>query len=202
MTLEEVKEELSFFDPDVVRLNPPAGMRAIARAQTEMGVRFPPSLLAALLVFNGGFIVSEPVLGVPPIQSALDMVQATRQARAHWGPDCWLEGWVEIGSDGCGNQYVLLLDRQGARGDSPVGFFDAGAGEITEIVASTYLNYLWFVTQDVKWHYRADGNPRAREEVDWTDRKVIVHPGAFSPWRSNEVWTLAHDPALIRWRIR
>lgn len=200
MTLEEVREELAFFEPGVVRLNPPAGANAIALAQTEMGVRFSPSLLVVLSVFNGGFIVSEPVLGVPPIQSALDMVHATRQARAYLGPVCWSDGWVEIGSDGCGNQYVLLLDRQGVGCEFPVGFYDAGAGAVTEIVASSYLNYLWFVTQDVKWHYRADGNPRAREEVDWTNRKVIVRPGALSPWRSNEAWTLAHDPALIMWR--
>lgn len=181
MTLEEIREELAFFEPGVIRLNPPAGARAVARAQLELGVRLSPSLLVVLSVHNGGFIVRE-------------------QARAHWGPVSWSDGWIEIGSDGCGNQYVLLLDRQGVGGESPVGFFDAGAGEITEIVASSYLNYLWFVTQDMKWHYRADGNPRSREEVNWTDRKVIVRTGALSPWRSNEAWTLAHDPALIWWR--
>jgi len=120
VTLEEIREELAFFDPGVIRLNPPADLRAIDRAQLELRVRFPPSLLAVLAVSNGGFIVGEPVLGVPPIQSALDMVHATRQARVHWGPIFWPDGWVEIGSDGCGNQYVLLLDREGLGCESPV----------------------------------------------------------------------------------
>jgi hypothetical protein len=200
VTLEDIYRELEFFVPDVVRLNEPADDRAIARAESELGVRFPPSLRRVLRAFNGGFVVNEPVLGVPPVQSALDLVFATRQARTHWGPIGWQAGFVEVGSDGCGNPYVLLLDRRDEAGESPVGFFDAGAMAVTETVASSYLHYLWFLIQDVKWYHQADGKPLARGEVLWTNEAVVVRPAALSPWRFNEAWMLAHDPALARWR--
>jgi hypothetical protein len=95
---------------------------------------------------------------------------------------------------------VLLLDRADASGESPVGFFDAGVMSVTEIVASSYLNYLWFLIQDVKWYHQADGKPQSREDVLWTNKTVVVRPEALSPWRFNETWMLAHDPALARWR--
>jgi hypothetical protein len=189
-----------FFQPGVVRLNEPASERDLVQAEVELDLRLSPSLRAVLSAFNGGFIVNEPVLGVPPVQSALDLVHVTRQARSHWGPTGWQAGFVEIGSDGCGNPYVLLLDRQDAEGDSPIGFFDAGVMEITEVVASSYLHYLWFMVQDVKWYHQADGKPRSRDEVLWTNTTVVVRPEALSPWRFNEAWMLAHDPALALWR--
>jgi hypothetical protein len=200
VTLEEIHRELAFFQPGVVRLNPPADERDIAKAEAELDVVLAPSMRAALRAFNGGFIVNEPLLGVPPIQSALDAVFATRQARTHWGAIGWADALIEIGSDGCGNPYVLLLDRDDRSGDAPVGFFDAGVMEVTEVVASSYLHFVWFLIQDVKWYYQADGKPVMRDEVRWTHEAVVVRPEALSPWRFNEAWMLAHDPALARWR--
>ncbi|MDR7417744.1 MAG: SMI1/KNR4 family protein [Armatimonadota bacterium] len=200
MTLDSIRRELAFFKPGVVRLNEPADDHEVAKAEAELGVRFSPSLRAALAAFNGGYVANEPVLGVPPIQSALDLVFATRQARVHWGPMGWKPGFVEVGSDGCGNPYVLLLERTDSTGESPVGFFDAGLMDITEIVASSYLYYLWFMVQDVKWYHQADGRPLVRDDVVWTNTAVVVRPEALSPWRFNEAWMIAHDPALARWR--
>ncbi|MDR7486625.1 MAG: SMI1/KNR4 family protein [Armatimonadota bacterium] len=200
MTLDDIHRELAFFRPGVVRLNPPASPGVIARAEAELGVRFSPSMRAVLEDFNGGYVVNEPILGVPPVQSALDLLFATRQARAHWGPMGWKQEFVEIGSDGCGNPYVLLMDRADPDGEAPVGFFDAGVMDITEVVASSYLTYLWFLIQEVKWYHQADGKPLARDEVLWTKATVVVRPDALSPWRFNEAWMLAHDPALARWR--
>jgi cell wall assembly regulator SMI1 len=200
VTLEEIHGELAFFRPGVVRLNPPAEERDIAKAEAELDVVLAPSMRVALRAFNGGFVVNEPLLGVPPIQSALDAVFATRQARTHWGALGWSHAFVEIGGDGCGNPYVLLLDRQDQGGDAPVGFFDAGVMEVTEVVASSYLHFVWFMIQDVKWYYQADGRPVVREDVRWSQEAVVVRPEALSPWRFNEAWMLAHDPALARWR--
>jgi hypothetical protein len=191
---------VAFFTRGVVRLNDPAGEEEIARAEAELDVRLSPALRATLLAFNGGFIVNEPLLGVPPIQSALDLVFATRQARTHWGPMGWKSEFIEVGSDGCGNPYVLLLDHTDPSGESPVGFFDAGVMEVTEVVASGYLHYVWFLIQDVKWHHQADGTSLTRDEVLWTNRTVVIRPEALSPWRFNEAWMLAHDPTLARWR--
>ncbi|MDR7544486.1 MAG: SMI1/KNR4 family protein [Armatimonadota bacterium] len=200
MTLHDIRRELAYFAPGVVRLNEPAIPHQVARTQTELGVRFPPSMLQVLAAFNGGFIVHEPVLGVPPIQTALNLLYSTRQARALWGALGWKDAYVEVGSDGCGNPYVLLLDRRDGLGESPVGFFDAGMMDVTEVVASSYLHYLWFLIQDVKWYYRADGKPVARDGVQWTDKAVRVRSEVLSPWRTNEAWMLAHDPTLARWR--
>lgn len=200
MTLDEISKELAYFAWTVVRLNAPAEERDIVRAESELDVRFSRSFRAALAVFNGGLVIHEPLLGVPPVQSQLDLVFATRQARTHWGPIGWSSSYVEVGNDGCGNPYVLLLDRVGTSGESPVGFFDTGVMELTEIVASSYLHYLWFLIQDVKWYYGADGKPLVRDEVHWSEKAVLVRPEALSPWRFNEAWMLAHDPALAMWR--
>jgi hypothetical protein len=197
---EDIQRELAFFAPGVVRLNEPADPPEMAKAEAELGLTFSPSLRSWLAACNGGYLVNEPLLGVPPIQTALDLVFATRQARVHWGPMGWKHEFVEVGSDGCGNSYVLLLDRTDSSGESPLGFFDAGVMEITEVVASSYVHYLWFLIQDVKWYHQADGRPLVRDEVVWTNANVVVRPEALSPWRFNEAWMLAHDPALARWR--
>jgi hypothetical protein len=200
MTVADLQRELSFFAPDVVRLNSAAPPSSVGGAETELGLAFPGSLRTVLGAFNGAFVVNEPVLGVPPIQPALDLVFATRQARTHWAASGWKPEFVEVGSDGCGNPYVLLLDRAGDDGEPPVGLFDSGAMEVGEIVASSYMHYLWFLIQDVRWYHQANGKPHLRDEVVWTNTTVVVRPEALSPWRFNEAWMLAHDPALARWR--
>jgi len=144
--------------------------------------------------------VNEPLLGVPPVATALDLVRETRQARTYWGPLGWAREFVEVGADGVGNPFVLLLDRRDERDESPVGLFDAGAMQISEIVASDYLHFVWFIIQDVKWYHGPDGKPIAREPVVWTKHQVTVRPSALSPWRFNEAWMIANDPGLARWR--
>jgi hypothetical protein len=200
MGLDDLQRELGYFHPGVIRLNPPAADRDLTKAENELGVTFSRSMRIALAAFNGGMMVGEPVMGVPPIQSALDLVFATRQARAYWGPLGWTDAFVEVGNDGAGSPFVLLLDRADQAGESPVGVFDTGQMAVDEIVASTYIHFLWFLAQDVKWRHQADGTPRARDDVRWTAKQVVVQPAALSPWRFNEAWMLAHDPALARWR--
>src|SRR3990170_39954 len=77
---------------------------------------------------------------------------------------------------------------------------DPGAMQISEIVASDYLHFVWFIIQDVKWYHGPDGKPIAREPVVWTKHRVTVRPSALSPWRFNEAWMIANDPGLARWR--
>ncbi|MGQ0548423.1 MAG: SMI1/KNR4 family protein [Armatimonadota bacterium] len=200
MTIDDIWKEMDFFAAGVVRLNAPAAGRDITLAEFELDVRFPPAMRLVLDAFDGGFVVNEPVLGVPPVPSGLDLVVATRQARTYWGPIGWLPSYVEVGNDGAGNPYVLLLDRRDSRGESPVGLFDGGVMEVTEVVASSYLFYLWFLIQDVKWRHQANGAPYPREPVRWTRQAAVLEPEALSPWRFNEAWMLAHDPGLARWR--
>jgi cell wall assembly regulator SMI1 len=200
MGIDDLRRELAFFHDGVIRLNPPASARDLDAAEHELDVRLSPSMRAVLAAFNGGLIVSEPVMGVPPIQSALDLVFATRQARSYWGPLGWSPAYVEVGNDGAGSPFVLLLDRTDPSGESPVGVFDTGRMTVDEIVASSYVSFVWFLTQDVRWGHDADGVPRPGDAVRWTPKRVTVRPAALSPWRVNEAWMLAHDPALARWR--
>jgi hypothetical protein len=200
MTLEEIKQELSYFAPGVCKLNPGAMPNQLIRAERLLAVVFPPAFRLVLSEFNGGFIVGEPLLGVPPVATALDLVRETRQARTYWGALGWAPHHVEVGADGVGNPFVLLLDRRDERDESPVGLFDAGAMQITEIVASDYLHFVWFLIQDVKWYHGPDGKPIPREAVVWTRESVKVRPSALSPWRFNEAWMVANDPGLARWR--
>jgi hypothetical protein len=200
VTLDDIWAALAYFGPGVVRLNPPAAERDVRRAERELSVRLPRSMRTVLLAFNGGFLVTDPLHGVPPVQSALDLVFATRQARAYWGPLGWAQEFVEVGNDGTGNPYVLLLDRTDPYGESPVGVFDAGVMDVCEVVASSYLHFVWFLIEDLKWRHLPDGKPHPREDVVWTSTRVVVRPEALSPWRFNEAWMLAHDPGLARWR--
>lgn len=200
MTPDEIIREMAYFSPGVVRLNEGAAEQHISRAETVLGVRFSASFRRSLAAFNGGHLVNEPLLGVPPIHSALDLVKVTVQGRAYWGPMGWSNRFVEVGTDGCGSPYALLLDRHDERGESPVGLFDSGSMQVTEIVASDYLHFVWFLMQDVMWDHDPEGRAIPREAIVWSDHKVIVHPGALCPWRFNEAWMLAHDPGLARWR--
>ncbi len=200
MTLESIKQELRYFAPGVVKLNPGATALQLSKAETQLGVAFPPTLRQVLSGFNGGHLLTEQLLGVPPVASALDLVRETRQARTYWGNLGWAKTYVEVGADGVGNPFVMLLDRRDEGDESPVGLFDAGVMSVTEIVASDYLHFVWFLVQDVKWYHDPDGKPAAREPVVWTRHEVTIRPSALSPWRFNEAWMIANDPGLARWR--
>ncbi|MBI3975298.1 MAG: SMI1/KNR4 family protein [Armatimonadetes bacterium] len=200
MTPEEIKQELGYFAPGVLRLNPGALPLHITRAEKSLGLTFPASFRQVLGVFNGGFLLGEQLLGVPPVATALDLVRETHQAHAYWGQLGWSKHFVGVGADGVGNPFVLLLDRRDERDESPVGLFDAGSMQITEIVASDYLHFVWFLIQDVRWNHDPEGKPLEREAVVWTRQSVTVRPGALPPWRFNEAWMIANDPGLARWR--
>jgi len=200
MTLEDIRQALGYFAPGVCKLNPGAKPNQITRAETLLDVVFPSTFRQILGAFNGGVVVHEPLLGVPPVATALDLVRETRQARTYWGALGWSREFVEVGSDGAGNPFVLLLDRRDERDESPVGIFDVGAMQVSEIVASDYLHFVWFLVQDVKWYHGPDGRPLARDPVVWTKHQVTVRPAALSPWRFNEAWMMANDPGLARWR--
>lgn len=200
MTLEKLRQELGYFAPGVLKLNAGAQPRQITRAEGALGLAFPLSFRQALALFNGGFLLGEQLRGVSPVATALDLVRETRQAYAYWGSLGWKKEYLSVGADGVGNPFALLLDRRDERDESPVGLFDAGAMQISEIVASDYLHFIWFLIQEAKWYHDAEGKPLEREAVVWTAKEVTVRPGALSPWRFNEAWMIANDPGLVRWR--
>src|SRR3972149_2955211 len=100
MTLEQIKQELGYFAPGVCKLNPGAMPNQIARAETLLGLGFPQPFGEVLSEFKGGTFVNEPLLGVPPVATALDLVRETRQARTYWGP----LGWAREGGGGGGGR--------------------------------------------------------------------------------------------------
>src|SRR3989304_4948711 len=102
MTLEQIKQELGDFAPGVCKLNPGAMPNQIARAEALLGLVFPQTFCGILSEFNGGTFVNEPLLGVPPVATALDLVRETRQARTDWGALGWARGLVDGGADAGG----------------------------------------------------------------------------------------------------
>jgi len=200
MTLGILEQELGYFAPGVLKLNAGALPHQITRAEKSLGLIFPSSFRQGLGSFNGGFLVGEQLLGVPPVATALDLVRESRQAYAYWGSLGWSRQYVSVGADGVGNPFALLLDRRDERDESPVGLFDSGSMQISEIVASDYLHFLWFLIQEIKWYHDPDGRPLEREPVVWGADSVTVRPAALSPWRFNEAWMIANDPGLARWR--
>lgn len=200
MTPGKIEQELGYFAPGVLKLNAGALPQQVVRAEKALGLTFPLSFHKMLCLFNGGFLMGEQLLGVPPVGTALDLVRETRQAYAYWGSLGWSKQYVSIGADGVGNPFVLLTDRRDQQDESPVGLFDTGSMQISEIVASDYLHFVWFLIQEVKWYHDPHGRPLEREPVVWTSEAVTVRPGALSPWRFNEAWMIANDPGLARWR--
>lgn len=200
MNLQRITDELAFFAPGVLRVNPPADAKQVASAEGQLGVTFPPSFRLILAQFNGGHLLTEPLLGVPPIRTSLDLVRATWEARAHWGGNGWSHDYVQVGDDTSGNIFVMLLDRLDDRDEAPVAVFDTATMRLGGVVASEYLHFVWFLIQDLKWSHGPDGRPFSRQTITWTPTSVVVRPEAPSPWRFNEAWMLANDPGLARRR--
>src|SRR3989304_9463440 len=111
MTLEQIKQELGYFAPGVCKPNPGAMPNEIPRAEALLGLVFPQTFCGILSEFNGGTFVNEPLLGVPPVATALDLVRETRQARTDWGALGGAPEVVEVGADGVGTPLVLLPGR-------------------------------------------------------------------------------------------
>ncbi|WP_069170361.1 SMI1/KNR4 family protein [Streptomyces griseus] len=114
-------------------LRPPAGDDEIAAAQEELGVTFPPELVASLLRHDGAlegpeafrFSSGDRLLGVSGILGDTGFMRGIDQGIDGEAEDYWLHGYVKFGSYDVTSDGLLVDCRTGRDSFGTVGrFFD------------------------------------------------------------------------------
>ncbi|MFJ3301488.1 SMI1/KNR4 family protein [Streptomyces bacillaris] len=114
-------------------LRPPAGSEEIAAAQQELGVVFPPDLVASLLRHNGAlegpeafrFSTGDRLLGVSGILGDTGFMRGVDQGLDGETEDYWLHDYVKFGSYDVTSDGLLIDCRTGRDSFGVIGrFFD------------------------------------------------------------------------------
>ncbi|MER5736719.1 MULTISPECIES: SMI1/KNR4 family protein [unclassified Streptomyces] len=114
-------------------LRPPAGDEEIAAAQQELGVVFPPDLVASLLRHDGAvegpeafrFDTGDRLLGVSGILGDTGFLRGIDQGPDGETEDYWLHGYVKFGSYDATSDGLLVDCRTGRDSFGAIGrFFD------------------------------------------------------------------------------
>ncbi|MFE7805654.1 SMI1/KNR4 family protein [Streptomyces sp. NPDC057430] len=114
-------------------LRPPAGDEEIAAAQEELGVTFPPDLVASLLRHNGAlegpeafrFSTGDRLLGVSGILGDTAFMRGIDQGVDGEAEDYWLRGYVKFGSHDVTSDGLLMDCRTERDSFGAIGrFFD------------------------------------------------------------------------------
>ncbi|WP_239580527.1 SMI1/KNR4 family protein [Streptomyces sp. HB132] len=114
-------------------LRPPARDEEIAAAQEELGVIFPPDLVASLLRHNGAlegpeafqFSTGDRLLGVSGILGATGFLRGIDQGIEGEGEGYWLRSYVKFGSYDVTSDGLLVDCRTGRDSFGAIGrFFD------------------------------------------------------------------------------
>ena len=114
-------------------LRPPAGVEEIAAAQEELGVTFPPDLVASLLRHNGAlegseafrFSTGDRLLGVSGILGDTGFMRGIDQGPDGEAEGYWLRGYAKIGSYDVTSDGLLMDCRTGRDSFGAIGrFFD------------------------------------------------------------------------------
>jgi len=142
------------------------------------GLPVPPELRDWLRFTNGPCIGPGGVFGIRPPRIGGDM-----EAVFEFLPEFKVNRWLPLGTDGCGNYYVLALDseREPLR---PVYFIDAfndGFRTPTYAVASELWLFLRFLFLD---ELGEDSWPFSAEEVLARDPNLARVKGAPLPWEA------------------
>jgi SMI1 / KNR4 family (SUKH-1) len=139
------------------------------------GVPIPPEVREWLRFTDGPRIGPGGVYGLRDFQEAYSFLPEFQDRR-----------WLSLGTDGCGDYYVLALDSED-RPLRPVYFIDpyqeGGYSAPTYAVASEFWRFLWFLFQDElgerRWPFDAEfvlANDPALKDVK----------SALLPWIANE----------------
>lgn len=114
-------------------LRPPAGGEEIAAAQEELGVTFPPELVASLLRHDGAlegpeafrFSTGDRLLGLSGILADTGFMRGIDQGPDGEAEHYWLHGYVKFGSYDVTSDGVLMDCRTGRDSFGAIGrFFD------------------------------------------------------------------------------
>jgi hypothetical protein len=144
------------------------------------GLAIPPELREWLRFTNGPCIGPGGIYGIRPRRKHLDM-----EAVYEYLPEFKKNRWLPLGTDGCGNYYVLALASE-PESLRPVYFVDAyqdgGYGRPTYAVASELWQFLRFL-------FRAElgkgGWPFDSRTVLRSDPMLAQVYGAPLPWKAD-----------------
>jgi hypothetical protein len=140
-------------------------------------IHVPEELQDWLLFCNGALLGPGGLYGLRPSDSFLDI-------EARWAlHGSWKEkGWLPVAGDGCGNEYVLLLNTPDSV-DHPVLFIDTSANPETPayVVASGLWLFLKFLFLD---ELKLTHWPFDKEEVLAADPKLADYRVYPLPWQA------------------
>ncbi|TAK33922.1 MAG: SMI1/KNR4 family protein [Chloroflexota bacterium] len=189
MKVADIDIALAYFENGVVELRPAATQTMLENAENRLDIALPSSLREFLTHRNGGWVGRYPLLGVPPIDKDLDLVEDNERVRRVRAP-YWNPAHLVVAPDQSGDYYVAVLDQRDKNGDCPVAFVDGISLEIEWWAGSNYLTFLWFYIGSLKHDYQPDGTPFGGDTEE---------PLPDYPWPFDHEWVLQHDPELKMW---
>jgi len=136
-------------------------------------VALPPSYLKVLEKHDG--LTYE-------LFSLMTSLEVYANFRDRWGMP---HRYWPVAGDGCGNYYVLAMDKIGASGESPVGFIETmeSATEPAYWAASSYAHFVFFLS--------------TRHCAEKGCSKFITYPSTIA-WPFDPTFVLSIDPDLER----
>ncbi len=147
----------------------------IQRFERAYRLSIPPRLKQWLSYCNGAALGMKPYYGVGLLDDSLN-IESTYVTMDHWPS----RGWIPIGTDGCGNFYVVITKGDYGEGE-PVIFSDSGQdwGEASYIVAADVWEYVYLSLSreldGMEWPF----NPQAFRSID---SKIFQYQGVPFPW--------------------
>ena len=152
----------------------------IDKFTNRTGLSVPPELREWLRFTNGPCIGPGGVFGIRPWCKHLDM-----EAVYEYLPEFKANKWLPLGTDGCGNYYVLALESE-PEPLRPIYFVDAyqdgGYSRSTYSVASELWLFLRFLFRD---ELGKSGWPFDSRSVLRSDPLLAKVRGAPLPWEAN-----------------
>ena len=145
MEAKHIARALLFTPDPRLTLQVAASLLTIERVETTASVTFSGEYTDFLLQTNGVWVGGDALLGVPPVEAALDGLQTRELFLQDWPPGA---GWWPVASDGLGNYYVLMTRPPDGVGGAPVGFVETGTSlsKIHSVVASSYWAFVFFIS--------------------------------------------------------
>jgi hypothetical protein len=183
MTLQEEVFQLATLAPGPPNEPLPAG---ISHAEIDLftertGLPIPPELRAWLLFTNGPCIGPGGIYGIRPKRNHLDI-----EGHYEYLPEFKENRWIPIGSDGCGDYYVIALAPHHQSLD-PVYFIDLHLdgcfAKPTYVVASGFLRFLRFLFREELG--LESGWPFDEKMVLANDPDLAHCTGALTPWEAD-----------------
>jgi SMI1 / KNR4 family (SUKH-1) len=186
MTLQEEVFQLAKLVPGPPNEPLPAGISDadIDLFTEKTGLPVPTELRAWLLFTNGPCIGPGGIYGIRPKRNHLD-IECTYEHL----PEFKENRWIPIGSDGCGDYYVIALapHHQSVESVEPVYFIDLHLkncfAKPTYVAASGFMRFLRFLFREELG--LGSGWPFDEKPVLENDPDLSKCTGAVMPWEAD-----------------